>query len=85
MDLTEEQQAEVLRIRDEERWPNWPVLPVKERGGERRIGVIFTGSATVWLVNMFSLHTLSGEQLKHVPCLAFDSVEDLVRAGWAGD
>jgi hypothetical protein len=75
-------------------WPAWPFLPVVRRTrGAEELGVLFdargvcdrTGySATVFLANLFDLPPTL-DQLFALPREAFDTGEELVRAGWRVD
>jgi putative exporter of polyketide antibiotics len=75
-------------------WPVWPFLPVVRRTrGDEELGVLFdafglcrlTGlSASVFLTNLFTLPpTLSA--LLALPREVFDTVDELVAAGWRVD
>jgi hypothetical protein len=76
------------------RWPLWPFLPVVRRcRGEEELGVLFDAlhaagragySATVWFTNIFTLPTTLAEFLA-LPREVYDSVDELVAAGWRAD
>jgi len=95
--LSDKQVAKEARlIEDEEGWPNWPVLPVKNiyrrDTGEQDLGIITAkaGSArperTVYLTNLLALKTGKlGPQLEGLPSETYASTEEMVRAGWIGD
>lgn len=81
-------------IRRESGWPNWPVLPVKHinRGDrdhpeDEDVAIMVAGAGPkVFLVNMLALHSGSLKpQLEGVPVREFETIEDLVRAGWIAD
>jgi len=75
-------------------WPAWPFLPVVRRTrGAETLGVLFdalgacgrTGfSAAVILTNLFALPP-TVDDLLAVPREAFDTGEELIRAGWRVD
>lgn len=101
MNLTDEQVAhEVAQIEDEDQWPRWPWLPMKnvnrydakwsgENGG---LGMLLsprlakdTGRPLrILFVNMLNL-SAALEPGSNVSAQEFESVEDMVRAGWIGD
>lgn len=80
-------------------WPLWPLLPVKNmnRGDadypRDETHGIMVGSLDldvkphVYLKNLYDFQpgVSIGEQLQGVRVLEFDSIEELVRAGWIGD
>ncbi len=44
-----------LMMLDPERWPKWPVLPVVERVGGRRCGVMFADAKpVVYVMNLYA-------------------------------
>lgn len=97
--MTDEEIAdEAQRIRTEEAWPLWPILPVKnihryEPGwpDDEEVGIVWAGLSDspfyVYLTTMF--HLKAGvpltEQFQDVRHLEFPTVEDGIRAGWIGD
>lgn len=81
-------------IADLSQWPRWPVLPVKYRGtdhdekpGDHTCGIVLaTAPHTVILVNLWDLQ--NGDlrpQIAGKETIEFDSIEEMVRAGWIGD
>lgn len=97
MNLTEAEIAEeVRRIKTEENWPLWPILPVKnihrnEPGYEGEgLGIVTAGRSdvpfTIHLINLLQLKKGKlAPQLEGVPTLEFPRGEDAVREGWVGD
>lgn len=91
--MTEDEiKQEVALIEDPANWPAWPILPMKhinrnERPEGEGFGVILASEPTsVFLKNMYSLR--SGpvrEQLADAKVFMFESIEEMVRAGWIGD
>lgn len=92
-------EEEVGFIERQQIWPMWPLLPVKHvnRGDrdhpkDEEVGIM-VGSLTnnieptVYLINLYSLKkdVSVGEQLQGVRTLEFESITELVRAGWIGD
>lgn len=81
--------AEVTAIRDQDNWPMWPVLPVKTVASAktREYGIILAGDmTTVWFVNIYELKAGAiAPQLEGRHSITFDSVEEMVTAGWIGD
>ncbi|MCE9564283.1 MAG: hypothetical protein K8U57_19745 [Planctomycetes bacterium] len=74
-------------------WSAWPFLPVVRRNkGHEELGVVFdsksaglTGySAAVFLTNLFLLPRTLPEFLA-LPREVFDSIEELMAAGWQVD
>lgn len=94
-DLSDEEVAEEVRlIGAQQGWPMWPLLPVKNlRRGEPdypkedEVGVVLANDlTTVWIKNLFDFEEGTiGAQLEGVKKVEFDTVEDMVRAGWIGD
>lgn len=83
-------QIELAAINDQDSWPHWPVLPVKEiskPANERRHGIVLASDlTTVWLINLFTLK--SGKiapQLAGHESIKFSTVEEMVASGWIGD
>jgi hypothetical protein len=93
--LTEDEiKEEASFIESEPLWPLWPVLPMKHirRGDEDFEGegcaVMVAGirPPRVYLKNLYDLKTGPlKDQLEGVKYIEFETVEDLVRAGWIGD
>lgn len=87
----EEIVEEAFFIRMEPGWPLWPILPVKNLLTDEhrdRLGILVSGDlTTVYRMTMFDLKSgvSVAEQIKDVEKIEFDSVEDMVRAGWVGD
>lgn len=75
-------------------WPVWPFLPVIRRtNGLDELGVLFdalhacgqTGfSATVFLTNLFTLPP-TRDQFLALPREVFDTVDEVLAAGWRVD
>jgi len=88
MQLTQDQRRELDLVNDEDRWPHWPVLPVKRyrEGDMPDLGVIVAGRSTVYLVNLFQLQTGPlGPQLEGVEKRDYANREALIADGWIGD
>jgi hypothetical protein len=88
--MNEEQIAqEVAWINDENKWPLWPVLPVKTLGvTPRRHGIITTNHLSrVYDISIvdFKSDVSIGHTLLDVPYTDYESVEAMVREGWVGD
>ncbi|OGR85637.1 MAG: hypothetical protein A2901_07780 [Elusimicrobia bacterium RIFCSPLOWO2_01_FULL_54_10] len=68
-----------LDIHDGDTWPRWPLLPLIERGGAARAGIMIDGHGfAVYLGNVFSgLESAD-------PVVRYDSAEDLL-AEWRID
>lgn len=85
----DEEVQEVADIANEDGWPLWPVLPMKNlyEDGEH-LGLMFSGRRTiVYLMNLFDLRPgiTYLDNLKGKPFVEFESTEALVKAGWVGD
>lgn len=75
-------------------WPLWPFLPVVRRGrGEEELGVLYDAlhacglsghSATVFLTCLFTLPP-ARDQFLALPKEVFDTVEEMIAAGWRVD
>jgi len=88
MQLTQDQRRELELVNDEDRWPHWPVLPVKRHreGDMPDLGVIVAGRSTVYLVNLFQLRAGPlGPQLEGVERKHYADREALIADGWVGD
>ena len=73
-------------------WPKWPVLPVKnyrEPGdipGFPKQGVLIdTPNRLLTIVYMVNMYMLNAQPIEQVPQVKFDSVDDLLAAGWEVD
>lgn len=71
-------------LKDQDRWPSWPVQPVKHRrekdAGLGRIGIVIPSGPTVYLKNMYDLEGgLLADLLKDVPSEKYESWEELVK------
>src|SRR5438874_1185855 len=86
---------DLLVMADPTRWPAWPFLPLVRRrpGRDDECGLLFdfrgtdgrTGySATVFLCNLFLVPDSVAEFLA-LPKEVFDTVEEVVLAGWVVD
>jgi hypothetical protein len=82
-------------IQDVDRWPNWPVLPVKNHkmvgpGSFPECGIIHArdvqrgGKVTVYMVNLFML-PLTEEQIKALQKFEYEDLDAMLAAGWVGD
>ena len=83
-------------MRNPQLWSKWPFLPVirpSPDGGETELGVLYDAravsgtygySATVFKVNLYLLPDTEA-QLFAAPKCVYDSVEELVQAGWRID
>ena len=71
----------------EDRWPHWPLLPMKRRvaSGDIHVGVIHAQSKTcVVLGNIYQPIRL--EELSTEPtCFRYDSIEAMLADGWRVD
>lgn len=85
---------EVGLIEREPLWPLWPLLPVKHRNRHTKghpkdegLGVMIAGAGPrVYLKSLFEFKTGKLEpQIEGVRVLEFETLADLVRAGWMGD
>jgi len=75
-------------------WPVWPFLPVVRRSdGEEELGVLYDAlhacrrlglSATVFLTCLFTLPP-TRDQFLALPKEVFDTVDEVVAAGWRVD
>jgi len=77
-------------MKDEDSWPHWPVLPVKNRSnGDMTVGVMLAGDPTVFLVGMFDPRLTAGfgELVKkgEVQKQDFETFEAAHDAGWIVD
>ncbi len=72
-------------IRDPDRWPCHPVLPVVNR--LYKPGIVLAGDApVVYEVNMYGLKTgLLAPQLARVPTHTYTSYEEMLEDGWRID
>lgn len=67
-------------IRDEDGWPNWPLLPVVEKGAHSvgqtpRAGLITAGEPLkVFVKNLWDSEPID----ENTPVVIYDSVEELV-------
>ena len=86
MSLTEEQQRDIDMMRDPDRWPQWPVLPVKRtdltKDPAREVGIIGDGGGpTIHLRNLFA----SSTQIKDAKRMEYLDFTELVQDGWGVD
>jgi len=75
-------------------WPVWPFLPVVRRtNGEEELGVLYDAlhachlpgySSTVFLTCLFTLPP-TRDQFLTLPREVFDTVEEMIQAGWRVD
>lgn len=67
---------------DPNRWPRWPILPVKQRG-TFKVGVMLEGdngvAPIVYLTNMYAMDLTECEKME------FKTISELVDAGWRVD
>lgn len=86
---------DLLYLRTPRLWPTWPFLALVRRpaGGGLECGVLYDCwsvagrpgySATVFLTNVFELPPTE-EGLLALPHEAYDSAEEVARAGWRVD
>jgi len=92
MNTTQVQDENIAFIKDEDKWPHWPLLPVKKyKEGEtwptfgtlvspiENNGILWVVSASIFLL------TLEMVTQKSVPIKAYDTVEEMVADGWMVD
>lgn len=77
-------------LRDQDHWPNWPILPVKRRNGfdfadRASFGVVVADRLTVFLVGMYEIPAGNlFETLRNVEKIDYPSLEALA-AEWRVD
>ncbi len=69
-------------LADPDTWPKWPALPLKRRTPKGPdLAVVMAGNRTkLYLTNLYMLG-----QADKLEFLQYDSVEDVVKAGWIID
>lgn len=80
---------DLIGINNEDYWPNWPILPIKRRGGDDVFGyqfaIIHASDKTKAIFgNMFHLPK-TFEEFKNLKGIQYNSVEALLRDGWVVD
>jgi hypothetical protein len=87
---------DLVLVRSPTLWRYWPFLPVLRphpSGEAQELGVLYDArrasgrygfSATVWVTNLFLLPATE-EALLALPRHVYDTVEELVDAGWTAD
>lgn len=91
--MNDEQIAqEVTWIEDRNKWPMWPILPMKHLdrtyNDDNKHGILtFNRLNRVYLLSIFDFKkdVSIGDTLKDTPYEEFESVEAMVREGWVGD
>ncbi len=85
---TDHKEQDKLIIRDPNKWPQWPYLPVKKHlRYELKCGVIIEDGAkdvTIYMTNLFNLPKTSAE-FKALPQVKYNSVDELLNDGWEVD
>jgi len=73
-------------IKDDSRWPHWPILPLKRKKKDgSEMGVIAIGrETTVLLTNMFTMPR-TDKEYDALAKLNYETVEDVVTDGWIVD
>lgn len=67
-------------IKDQDRWPMWPRLPVKRPSATGlQLGWIFAETTTVILANLYEDHTPT------TPQIVYPNAEAVYAAGWRVD
>jgi len=73
-----------------ERWPKWPILPMKHKDG--RVGIIVAAKdylSTVFLINIWELgevaRTIRDLTNPNIPREQYSSVDEMLAAGWKVD
>lgn len=90
--ITDEERILLNYLAKPEEWPNWPILPVKNRketqhGQFPLVGVVFacdpdTQPIKVYLINMFQVQ---GTDLSQVPSKEYANPTAMAVAGWVVD
>jgi len=77
-------------VGDYDNWPTWPILPMRNEvewdRGAKVLGVMTeedSDTYNVYHINLFQLKT--GMDWDAIPVTKFDTVEDLIDAGWRVD
>lgn len=79
-------EEEVREIMSLQKWPYYPILPVKKVDGSWECGIVVAPFlSTIIMVNLWALSGMSSEDLLKIERLQFDTVEAMVAAGWIGD
>jgi hypothetical protein len=77
-------------ILDQDKWPHWPVLPVKNyqlvKPGEfPECGILFASDLekpVIYIMNLFTIGHVRKEDVKQ---FKFESLDAMLAAGWIGD
>lgn len=74
--------SDVEFMKDPDKWPYWPVLPLKRYvNNNLECGLIFaSGEPKIFLTNVFA-----GKNLEEVDTISYESYEALTGAGWMID
>jgi hypothetical protein len=84
-------EAESARIRNEDQWPHWPVLPMKKKiVGQAwpKLGIVVAGDLAIVYLRLLpelKAGVSLGMQLQGCPTIKYASVEEMVADGWMGD
>lgn len=80
------EEATLRMVPNPNTWPNWPVLPLKKRmpDYELELGYIFEDGGKTYKI--YKGNVFAADPGKTDPIIAeFNSVEDMVLAGWIVD
>ncbi len=90
--ISEEIAFELRLMENEDNWPRWPLLPVKNRirmrdqdGGAPMFGVIYAGNPHTVFVDVNIWTGDLAKTLDNAKKERFSSWEKLIEAGWKGD
>lgn len=74
-------------VKDPDRWPQWPILPLKRGDQNEEIGfLVASGIPTVYLKNIWALKPgPMRDQLEGVSNLGYSTFEELISDGWRVD
>lgn len=82
---TPEEIDDLAFMRDENKWPNWPMLPVKrytDRGGAPECGIVLSGKTTVYIAYMWGLKEDTFDTCKKYE---YGSLDAILADGWVVD
>lgn len=78
-------------IQNEQRWPNWPILPMKRLPKERKFGefpelgvMLATRKTVVYLVDLYRLPQ-TPEGWKKAEQKNYNTLDELLNDGWIVD
>jgi hypothetical protein len=78
---------ELAMMSEPDRWPQWPLLPIKLLGHafeEEGTGLLFADKQPIiYLINLWAVK--DQEQLRNAKQLKFTSFESILDAGWVVD